>query len=114
MEENQFQELLEAVQSSREVDTSFIEATLKELVNTEFREIKARKIKVKIKDLGRAYAKAFSHDGIAYIYIDPKSYRSLKEILRHELLHIELGGLSDEDPIFKAEARRRGIDIWCV
>lgn len=99
---------------SGEEDVSFVKAILKELVKTEFTEIKENKFKVKITDLGRAYAESSSRNGIAYISIDPKSYPSLRSILRHELLHLELGGLVDEDPRFKREARKRGIDIWNV
>ena len=112
MEENQFQELLKVVQSD-EGEISFVKATLTELLKTEFTEIKENKFKVRIKDLGRDYAEVVSRNGIAYVSIDPKSYPSLKSILRHELLHLELG-LTDEDPGFKAEARRRGINIWNV
>ncbi len=114
MEENQFQELLKAVHSGEEVDVIFIKATLKELLNTEFTEIKENKFKVKLTDLGRAYAEISSRNGMAFISIDPKSYPCLKSILRHELLYLELGGLADEDPILKAEARKRGIDVWNV
>jgi len=114
MEDNQFQELLKAVQNGEE-DVSFIKATLSELLRTEFADIKEHKFKVTIKDLGHTtYAESMVLNGKAFLFIDPKSYPKLKEILRHELLHIELGGLGDESPIFKAEARRRGISIWCV
>ena len=108
MEKNQFQELLKAVQNGEE-DVSFIKATLRELLKTEFTEIKERKFKVIIKDLGRAYAETSSRNGIAYILIDPKSYPNLKSILRHELLHLELDGLDDKSPIFKAIARKLSL-----
>ena len=37
----------------------------------------------------------------------------LRHVLKHECLHV-LTGAGDRDPHFKAEARRRGIDLWTI
>lgn len=114
MKEGQFQELLKSIQGD-EGEASFIKATLGELLNGEFEGIADKKFKVTIKELdSQTLAESMTLGEVALLTIDPRCYPNLKEILRHELLHVELGGLKDHEPRFKYEARKRGISIWNV
>ena len=124
MEENQFQQLLKAVNNEDiwHFRMSAVKEILTELLEGEFKDkIEERKFKIILKELkDRSLAKIHSKDGQVYLFINLENWeknanfsKSLRGILRHELLHLETGQ-SDQDLDFRIEAKRRGIDIWNV
>lgn len=97
-----------------------VKKILLELMNGEFSgEISQEKFRITFMENTRqiAYVRAEGDRIIlrlnANLWDKDGNASALKSILRHELLHVSTG-LDDDDPKFKAEARKRGIDIWNV
>jgi hypothetical protein len=102
-----------------------IKETLRELLEGEFIGIEARRFQVRFREIpkhGIVFRNAHVITGdpviiyfdnryfTRYPEIDRGDIRDLKEVLRHELLHVELD-MNDADPVFRLEAKRRGIRI---
>ena len=104
-----------------EIRMNEVRDALADLLTTEFKDLSSRKFKVLWTDPGeRACAKIGQSGGNVYLWINPENWETpgfeekpLKELLRHELLHI-LTGKKDADPEFRREARKRGIQIWSI
>lgn len=118
MNAKNFEELLMAVKGTdpAEIRGEEIKRVLRELLSGEFSKVKERKFKFMLeKPKGRALAVINKVDDTVYLWLDPDVHPdSIFALLRHELLHLELGLLDDSDPRFQQAARERGIDIWSV
>lgn len=128
MRDNQFLELLEVVQGKDVQDIRGEEVTeiLKELWNGEFEDdIKEAKASIDLRERpgDRSLADIKVKNGKVILWINPQNWENnpnftkeggLRNLIRHELLHVALNEADDEDPIFKMVAKQKGIDIWCV
>lgn len=118
MDKRNFESFMSAVKakSLTEIRGAEVVRVLKELLSGEFAEVKERKFKVILKKpSGGGLASVNKVDGKVLLWIDPAFHeQSLRPLLRHELLHVLTGFLDDGDPAFKAQARKRKIDIWRV
>lgn len=128
MRDNQFLELLEVVQGKDVQDIRGEEVTeiLKELWNGEFEDdIKEAKASIDLRERpgDRSLADIKVKNGKIILWINPQNWENnpnftkeggLRNLIRHELLHVALNEADDEDPIFKMVAKQKGIDIWCV
>lgn len=125
MEEKQFQELFLAVRHKdiRDAWVADIKKVLKELLKGEFKDrIKETEWKIILERPKRGDYRAAisSHKGKVYLWINPKNWETnpdfsngtLKMVLRHELLHVELDMADDEDSRFIEEGKKRGIEFW--
>jgi len=130
MEDERFKEFLMAVRgddkAAWERREEVVKRHVKELTDTEFQSIGMNKKKILVcitselreKALGSARMQARLADqdyGIVYInrsnWGNPRFDDSmLRQIIRHELLHIELG-LRDDSPTFQRIARANGIPL---
>jgi len=97
-----------------------VKGLLKELINGEFSgEISQHKISIVFFENSRTFSDVRAKGDRIILRLNANNWNedgesvALKSILRHELLHISTG-LDDDDPKFKAEARKRKIDIWNV
>ncbi|NQT80274.1 MAG: hypothetical protein HQ555_07795 [Candidatus Aminicenantes bacterium] len=122
MNEKQFKILLECVKGKETWKDRFdmIKEIIGELLGTEFHSIN-KKILAVITDklrsetvLGGATTRFKDY---AIVHINVSNWKKpgfdkakLREIIRHELLHIETG-LTDDDPIFKRLARSANIPL---
>jgi len=124
MKDDQFRELLKIVQG-KDVRGDEVKEVLEELLRGEFKDdIEETKFSIYLEDReDRSLADVKVKNGRVILWINPQNWENnsgftkgggLRALLRHELLHIALNEADDEDPVFKAEARRKGIDIWCV
>lgn len=123
MDERDFGLFLSAVKgkSLAEIRGAEIERVLKELLAGEFAEVKETKFKVMLKKpSGGGLASINKVEDQVYIWVDPENWKHsfskeiIRSLMRHELLHLELGLMDDADPRFKQAARERGISIWNV
>jgi len=127
MRDNQFQELLKAVQGKdvSDVRGDEVKKIVKELLQGEFRDdIEETKITIDLRKrpADHSLADVKVKDGKVIIWINSKNWEnnpdfakggSLRSLLRHELLHVALND-TDDSPFFKTVARQKGIDIWNV
>ncbi|MGB7296815.1 MAG: hypothetical protein WBC70_14615 [Candidatus Aminicenantales bacterium] len=122
MENKRFEELLIAVkgQDQAEIRRADIVRVLKELLRGEFAGVKETRFRIMLKRPETGGCGAVNKvDGIVNLWIDPENWKrdprfseeSLKSLISHELLHLELR-LDDDSPLFKIEAKRRNIDLW--
>ena len=125
MNAKDFESLLSAVKGVdlAEIRAAEVKRVLEELLTGEFAEVRETKFKVVLKAPSSGALAAISKvDDQVYLWVNPKNWERnprfsegpLLAVLKHELLHCELGFLDDTDPRFKQAARQRKIDLWNV
>ena len=125
MNEGDFESLLSAVKGMDRAERreAEVKRVLTELLTGEFAGVKETKFKIMLKEPEGGGCAAISKvDDQVYLWVNPKNWERnprfsegpLLAVLKHELLHCELGFLDDTDPRFKQAARQRKIDIWQI
>jgi len=132
MEDEKFKEFLMAVKGDGDDEATWerreleVKRHIRELIETEFQSISMNKKKILVsitnklreKALGsaRMQAKVADQD-YGIVYINRSNWKKaefddsmLRQIIRHELLHIETG-LGDSSPTFQRIARANGIPL---
>ena len=125
MDERDFEKLMIAARGKdlAEIRAAEVKRVLEELLTGEFAEVRETKFKVVLKAPSSGALAAISKvDDQVYLWVNPKNWErnprfsegALLAVLKHEILHCELGFLDDTDARFKEAARKRGIDLWEV
>ena len=125
VDERDFEKLMIAARGKdlAEIRAAEVKRVLEELLTGEFAGVKETKFKVMLKEPEGGGCAAISKvDDQVYLWVNPKNWErnprfsegALLAVLKHELLHCELGFLDDTDSRFKAAARERKIDLWNV
>lgn len=125
MDDRQFQELYESIHGKKEPDweerLEECKAIIQELWTGEFKDLidKDKRIFVRIvshEEIDALASVQEKEQGLTMIFISRRIWESprlkgrLRQILRHEMLHV--AGLSHRDPEFDIEAEKRKVFPW--